>query len=227
MLFKKWSKAVHISKFEENPKQNLRIARDCIFCRKSAVLEPIPGSPDKCFISGKSLNGQNIYGYICIRTCPSCDGLQVAVCRGSTPDSAKVEEVWPNLKTEVDKTTPMSIAKALDEAIKANGQAMYHSAALNIRRAIEMICDDAGAQGNRLVDRIADLKAKVILPEDLIEGIDVLRIFGNEGAHMHTKSFEIGAEECSVALELVLEINRSLYIHRHLITRLKALKKTI
>ncbi len=217
---------MYISQFEENPKQNLRIVRDCIFCRKSAVLEPIPGMTDKCFSSSKDLGGRSIFGYICFRRCPSCTGLQVAICKGSTPEAAKVEEVWPNLKTEVDRnTTPMNIAKALDEAIKANGQAMYHSAALNIRRAIEMICDDVGAQGSRLVDRIRDLRAKVILPEDLIAGLDVLRIFGNEGAHMYTKDFEVGPEECSVALELVLEINRSLYIHRHLITRLNALKK--
>ena len=52
-----------------------------------------------------------------------------------------------------------------------------------IRRAIEYICDDRGAIGKTLYDKINDLAQKNILPSVLLDMTSVLKDVGNIGSH--------------------------------------------
>lgn len=120
---------------------------------------------------------------------------------------------------------PPKISEALNDAVRCSVQGMYKPAATCIRSAVDLMCDDMGATGKDLVDRIKNLKDKMILPNDIIDGMHTLRIFGNEGAHIYTKVFDVTEQECSIALDLAIEISRSLYAHRSLIQRMNELKK--
>lgn len=54
---------------------------------------------------------------------------------------------------------------------------------LSLRRTLEMICKDKGAQGYTLKDKIQDLIDKKILPEMMNDACWIVRQSGNDAAH--------------------------------------------
>jgi uncharacterized protein DUF4145 len=83
-----------------------------------------------------------------------------------------------------------------------------------------------GAKGKDLKDRISDLRGKVILPPELFDAMDELRLLGNDAAHVEAKSYEeIRAEELQTAIEFTKEILKGVYQYRGLLTKLQDLKK--
>ena len=96
-----------------------------------------------------------------------------------------------------------------------------------IRRTLEEICEDRDAKGKDLKDRIKDLKTKVILPQDLFDAMDELRLLGNDAAHLETKYYnQIDKEEVGVAIEFTIELLKALYQYSALLSKMKELKKT-
>ena len=49
-----------------------------------------------------------------------------------------------------------------------------------VRRTFEEVCADRGAKGNNLKERIADLRSKIVIPSELLDAMDELRILGND-----------------------------------------------
>ena len=71
-----------------------------------------------------------------------------------------------------------------------------------------------------------DLKGKVILPQELFEALDELRLLGNDAAHIEAKTFEeIGEDELETAIEFTKEILKAIYQFKGLLTKLRSLKK--
>lgn len=94
-----------------------------------------------------------------------------------------------------------------------------------VRRTLEEICKDKGASGANLKLRIADLKSKIVLPQELIEAMDELRLLGNDAAHVEAQDYEnIGDEELTAAIDLTKEIMKGIYQYSAILGRLKALK---
>lgn len=58
--------------------------------------------------------------------------------------------------------------------------------AVQIRRALEAVCDDRGIAAGQLYKRVADLVQKGIVPQVFGEAADLLRAVGNIGAHAGT-----------------------------------------
>lgn len=52
-----------------------------------------------------------------------------------------------------------------------------------LRRTLEIICKDNGANGKTLEKKILDLTQKCVFPKVINEASDILRILGNEAAH--------------------------------------------
>lgn len=121
---------------------------------------------------------------------------------------------------------PADILKTFDEAITSHANACYVASAIMIRRTLEEICDDRGATGKDLKDRIKDLKTKVVLPQELFEAMDELRLLGNDAAHVEAKSYDqISKAELDVAVEFTIEMLKALYQYSNLLTRMRGLKK--
>jgi len=95
-----------------------------------------------------------------------------------------------------------------------------------IRRTLEELCEERGASGKNLKDRIHSLKNKVILPEALFDALDDLRLLGNDAAHIESKTYEdVGSEEIEVGIELTKEILKACYQLKDLVDKLNKLKK--
>jgi len=134
---------------------------------------------------------------------------------------------YPHLKIDFDsKSIPEKIKKSLEEAIECEAIEAYIASAIMVRRTLECLCEDRGATGKFLKDRIKNLKSKVILPDELFEALDNLRLLGNDAAHVESKDYEnIGKDEVSLALELTKEVLKACYQYENLLKRLKSFKK--
>ncbi len=95
-----------------------------------------------------------------------------------------------------------------------------------IRKTLEAVCEDRGATGGNLKDRISDLKTELTLPNALFEAMDHLRMLGNDAAHIEAKTHdEVGKDEVLAGVDLTKEIIKATYQYKDLLGRLQALKK--
>ncbi|PRA53842.1 hypothetical protein CQ062_13570 [Ochrobactrum sp. MYb68] len=134
---------------------------------------------------------------------------------------------YPPEILDFDSTNlPESILLSLEEAIKAHSAGCYRASALMVRRVLEELCKDKKATGDNLMLRLKSLGNSVIIPGELLEAADELRLLGNDAAHIEAKAYDnIGATECEIAIELTKELLKAVYQYTTLVAKLKALKK--
>jgi hypothetical protein len=95
-----------------------------------------------------------------------------------------------------------------------------------VRKTLEELCKDRSAAGGNLKERIKALGTKVVLPVELIEGLDDLRLLGNDAAHIESKEYEsVGQEEVEVGIEFTKEVLKAVYQYSALLAKLRALRK--
>jgi hypothetical protein len=96
-----------------------------------------------------------------------------------------------------------------------------------IRRTFEEICEERGAVGKDLKTRIHDLKTKILLPQELFDAMDELRLLSNDATHIEANTFaQISSQELDVAIEFTIELLKALYEYSSLLSKMKGLKKT-
>src|SRR5690242_6393932 len=102
---------------------------------------------------------------------------------------------------------------------------VFHRVAIMVRRTLEEICEDKSASGANLKAKISDLRAKIVLPQELLEAMDELRLLGNDAAHIEAKEYDqIGRAELEAAIAVTKEIMKAIYQYASLVGRLRALK---
>lgn len=90
---------------------------------------------------------------------------------------------------------------------------------------MEEICEDKKATGNNLKARIKSLGSQIVIPQELLDGLDDLRLLGNDAAHIEAKVFgSIGKPELDVAIKFTKEIIKAVYQYAALLKELKALR---
>ena len=139
----------------------------------------------------------------------------------------KVLRSYPTERIDFDAANvPSRITSTLEEAISCRSEGAFVAAAIMIRRTLEELCEDKGANGANLKERIAALRANVVLPSELFAAMDELRLLGNDAAHIEAKVYDsIGKEEVDLGLLLTKEILKAVYQLDDLVKRLQALKK--
>jgi len=91
---------------------------------------------------------------------------------------------------------------------------------------LEELCRDRGAAGGNLKERIKALGTKAVLPQELLDGLDALRLLGNDAAHIESQEYaKVGKEEVEVGIEFAKEVLKAVYQYSALLNRLRALKK--
>ena len=121
---------------------------------------------------------------------------------------------------------PESVRATLEEAIQCHAQNCSIAAAIMVRKTLEELCFDRKATGGNLKERIRDLGTKIVLPKDLLDGLDDLRLLGNDAAHIESQEFnKVGQEEVEVGLEFAKEVLKAVYQYSALLSRLRGLKK--
>ena len=115
---------------------------------------------------------------------------------------------------------------ALEEAITCHSNQCYVASSIMIRKSLDLLCIDRGATSANLKQRIKSLGDKVLIPKELLEGMDDLRLLGNDAAHIESQVFDdVGKEEVEVGIEFSKEILKAVYQYSSLLSKLKSLKK--
>jgi len=175
--------------------------------------------------------GQNDFSignnYFCgQRRCPNpaCHGHLFVVFQGNT-----IVESYPPVRFDFDpENIPNNVLKTFKEAITCHASSCYVAAAIMLRRTLEELCAERKATGKDLKARINDLRTRIIIPAELLDAMDELRIFGNDAAHIEAKDYDrVSDTEVTVAMQFTKEILKSIYQYSSLLERLRALKKPI
>lgn len=187
----------------------------CPACHKQATLDPLgPGD--------FSISPANVY--LGLRRCPNPDcHTQIFVVHGG-PD--KVVTSFPPEVIDFDATNvPAAVVEAMEEAITCHAHECFTAAAIMVRKTLEELCADRSAEGANLKERIKALGTKVVLPKELLEGLDDLRLLGNDAAHIESREYaKVGKEEVEIGIEFAKEVLKATYQYSDLLSRLRALK---
>lgn len=191
-----------------------QVVARCPHCGREAVMSPL-GTHDVA-IGGTFICGQ--------RVCPNpvCRGHMFVVLNGGQLIAA-----YPPVRLDFDpENLPSNVLRTFEEAISCHASGLYIAAAIMVRRTLEEVCAEKQSQGKDLKQRIADLRSKIIIPQELLDAMDELRILGNDAAHIEAKEYDnISDAEVTVAIHFTKEILKSLYQYSALLTKLRALKK--
>jgi uncharacterized protein DUF4145 len=142
-------------------------------------------------------------------------------------ENGQLVRTYPAGRIDFEPTdVPARVIKAFDEALTCTANECYIAAAMLIRKTLEAVCEDRGAAGGNLKERILDLQKKVTLPKELFAAMDHLRLLGNDAAHIEAKDYDnVGQDEVAAGIELSKEIIKATYQYKGLLGRLLALKK--
>lgn len=158
------------------------------------------------------------------RVCPNpeCRGLVLIQCG---PIGGR--KVYPPETIDFDAASlPTRIISSLEEAIICHAAGAYRATTLMVRRVLEELCEDRGAKGRDLKARLSDLGQNVVVPQELLDAADELRLLGNDAAHIEAKSYDdIGQDEAALAVELAKELLKAVYQYQNLVDRLRGLRK--
>ncbi len=159
-----------------------------------------------------------------LRRCPdpNCHALLFFVIQGGN-----IVESFPPQTIDFDATNiPASVRGAFEEAIKCHAQSCFVASAIMVRKTLEELCRDRDAKGANLKERIKALGTKVVLPQELLDGLDDLRLLGNDAAHIESQEYaKVGQEEVEVSIEFAKEVLKAVYQYSALLAKLRALKK--
>jgi len=119
-----------------------------------------------------------------VASCETCDGILLYQSISRILEDKQFNQgdlVYPHAG-ELHKSVPQRIAKIYKEAARIKKFAP-NAFSVQIRRALEALCEDRGAQKAVLQKQLKELADKGEIPSKLAELTDVLRLVGNIGAH--------------------------------------------
>jgi hypothetical protein len=172
--------------------------------------------------SGINTKGQT--HYFGQRKCPrpQCKGHIFTVSLGGN----LITSYPPRLISFDTSNIPAKILESFQEAILCHGNDCLKASAIMIRKTLEEICNDKSATGNNLYKRLENLSNAIVLPVELKEAMQELRLLGNDAAHIEAQTYdEIGKDEIEISIEFTKEILKGIYQYDSLLTRLRSLKK--
>lgn len=189
----------------------------CPACKQMGTFQPI----------GTDLHFRDKSGEIVLvghRTCPNptCKAHLFVVLKGG-----KVYISYPAERIDFDTTNvPEPIVESLEEAITCHANQCFIAAAIMVRKTLELLCSEQNVTGLNLKERLKKLGSQVVLPADLIVGLDDIRLLGNDAAHIESQAYtRVSQEETEVAIEFTKEVLKAIYQYSALLARIRGLKK--
>lgn len=126
----------------------------------------------------------------------------------------------------VKEGIPNKILNTIEEANTCYSENCFIAAGIMIRKTLEVMCEDQNVQGDNLKQRINNLGTKIMVPKELTEGMDELRLLGNDAAHVEAKTFEqICKDKIEISMEFTKEILKAVYQYEDLLDKIRSLKK--
>lgn len=194
---------------------------------RMGVFQPASGVKDMSWQEGRDRGGVRFAANMRagVRQCPNveCNSIVFVALEGDQVILSFPPEVINFDAAEL----PPEILASLSEAITCHAAGAYRASAIMVRRTLEELCVDKGAQGDNLYKRVAALKGAALVPQELLDAAHELRLLGNDAAHLEAKSYNsIGRQEAGLAIELAKELLKAVYQYKSLVDKLRALKKT-
>lgn len=136
------------------------------------------------------------------RMCPhhGCRAVSFAVYSSQ----GEIVDMYPRATATFNaEDVPGRIVSTFTEALVCHAHGCYVACAIMIRKTVEELCENFNASPGPLVARLKSLKDRAIVPIDVYEALDELRLFGNDAAHLELKHFNtVGPEECEDAIKI-------------------------
>jgi hypothetical protein len=201
------------------------VSMRCPACRQMGTFESRVVNVNDMQLVG-TVNGQPQTTVLEQRSCPNPD-CRTHVFFAYDPLRQSVLISYPPERIDFETAEiPKPIVAAFEEAITCHAHQFFVAAAIMVRKTLELLCSDRNATGKNLKDRIKALSTTVVLPVDLLDGLDDLRLLGNDAAHIESTEYaKVDQEEVEVAIELTKEVLKGVYQYSALLSRLKRLKK--
>lgn len=199
------------------------ISMRCPSCRQIGTLDRINNQQYDVEING------NDQVYVCgQRLCPNlqCRSHIFFVWDGKTD---KIAASYPSERLDFDSTNiPAPIAKALEEAITCQANECFIASAIMVRKTLEELCQDRQSGGANLKERLRNLGTKIIIPQELLNGLDDLRLLGNDAAHVESQTFDgVGEKEIEISIKFTKEVLKAVFQYSDLLDELRSLKRPI
>jgi hypothetical protein len=193
---------------------NERISLKCPHCGHKGTFENV----------GRDIDINDSNNRIGIRKCPneSCFGYLFFICKFN-----EILITYPSEAITFDRNgIPENILKAFEEAVKCHSNSCFIASAIMIRKTLEEICKDRDSSGNNLYSKLKNLGEKIVIPKELVDGMQELRLLGNDAAHIESETFnEIGKIEIEISIEFTKEILKAVYQYESLLDKIRSLKK--
>jgi hypothetical protein len=210
-------KVVQVQSTENNP-NGTEIRLRCPACRQKAIFEPL-GNDVRIYNGSNALVLGN-------RRCPD-QACRIHVFFAFGVKSDEILITYPPERLDFDASSlPPGVLTALEEAVSCHAAGCYVAAGMMVRKTLEELCAERASTGPNLKVRIENLQSRVVLPKELLDGLDDLRLLGNDAAHIESKVYQqIGKEEIEVSIEFTKEVLKAVYQYTELLSRLRALRK--
>lgn len=193
----------------------------CPACHHMGSFHAVKSIPDAAWTSDGDYR-KHIAG---VRVCPN-RSCRMVIFVGWREGDGRI--TYPPETIDFDASNlPAKLLTTLEEAVKCHAAGCYRASALMVRRLLEELCENQNAVGRNLKERILALGSTAIVPSELLEAADELRILGNDAAHIEAREYDaIGEKEAALGIELAKEILKAVYQYSTLLSRLQALKNT-
>ena len=156
--------------------------------------------------------------------CPVCHKpvLISEYCFDAQESRPEIKTEYPTIAVSRDGV-PKDIYSAFESAVKTKG-IDYSICLLSLRRVLEMICKDKGAEGRDLEKKIDDLIEKKIFPPMIEDACWIIRQMGNDAAH--ADKIRVYTYEIEQVIGYVATIIDYLYSLPHRVEKMKKKIKT-
>ena len=174
-----------------------RISLRCPSCKKLGIFNPVGTDQQaETLLSDGKVRRVGV-GH---RHCPNtqCSSHVFVAVAGQS-----ILASYPPERIDFDSTDlPPEVVSTLEEAITCHANQCFIAAAMLLRKTLEHLCDDRGAKGNNLKERICALATTIVLPKELLDGVDDIRLLGNDAAHIESRDYDkIGKDELEIAID--------------------------
>lgn len=197
----------------------------CPFCNQKGTFSSL--SDARFFDDAPSFDIELAYDAVIISpmVCPNEDCFGLVFVYYSRKEW-KVINTHPRQRPPIStENVPQRIADSFNEAVDCYSNNCFIASAIMCRKTLEEICTDKSATGGSLQKRIENLDTKIKIPEELMDGMDELRVLGNNAAHELKHFNNIGEKEAEIAIIFTQKIIEAIYQHELLLTKLRSFKK--
>lgn len=150
-------------------------------------------------------------------TCPACEGVTLRRYYWHDhfePDDITMEIVYPTATSAVPTGLPVTIQQEFEAALRVRSVSPNAYGVL-LRRLLELVCNDRGAEKGDLSARLKELSARNEVPERLVQVAKKLQELRHVGAHAWVG--ELSPAEVPILDSLCRAILEYVYSAPHLV----------